>query len=198
MKKVKVVLSLLLIVLLSANMHVYSVGTDLYDLYVNESDEVIREEYFKSIESNDTEKQEVLLKIADERLEAEYQEYKLESINRDNMITPYVITGNESFYTIFDKGEFIYRYIDRLGKYGYSLSLHPKPDGPIFAYDWDYSDNANSWDIVVRRFADDYRWNYKNMDTMWKQYKCHYKYGLLKTPWNLEVDATTMNPITCN
>lgn len=78
------------------------------------------------------------------------------------------------------------------------MSLDPDPAGPIFAYNWTDYDLPNSWDIVVDKFVDDWRWDGKNMDIMDKQYACHYGYGLLKTPWNLEVDATSMNAITCN
>ena len=179
-RKLKIVSYLLLItILVSTNVYVFAAESpDYYEMYYDIPDLEIRDEYYEAIESNNIEKQEALLKIADERLEEELARYKKLQFR----ITPTVIRGNESFYTLFKSGKFIYRYISRLGKYGYSLSLDPDPAGPIFAYDWTYDDVPNSWNIVVRKFAKDPRWNYKNMDTMYKQYACHYKYGLLKTP----------------
>lgn len=192
-KNIKVVSWLLLIsILVSVNVCVYATdNSNFYDAYYDAPDEVIRDEYFNAVEISDIEKQEALLRIADERLEKDLERLK-------SQIRPTAITGNESFSTLFLSGSFIYRYIDRLESYGYSLSLDPDPDGPIFAYDWTDDDVPNSWDIVVSKFASKPKWNNKNMDTMYKQYACHYRYGLLKSPWNLEVDATSMNPITCN
>lgn len=71
-----------------------------------------------------------------------------------------------------------------------SLSLMPR-DGGI-----GNESQSGTWDTVKGRYGSSVKW--KNTAKMKEQYDCHFKYGMIKTPWNLEPSRTSVNFITCN
>lgn len=71
-----------------------------------------------------------------------------------------------------------------------SLSLMPR-DGGI-----GNEGSDRTWGTVYARFSPSSNW--KNTSVMRQQYNCHFWYGMIKTPWNLEPSKTSINPITCN
>lgn len=96
-----------------------------------------------------------------------------------------------SFQTFFKWG----KWINRSGVI--SLSLEPR-DGGIGS-----EGDDRTWGTVWRKFGNDTNWKkygsgvYKSME---KQYKCHFKYGMIKHPWNLEPSkkAEDISFWTCN
>lgn len=89
-----------------------------------------------------------------------------------------------TFSSFFKSGSWITR--DGL----ISLSLMPR-DGGIGNEGAD-----RTWNTVKTRFSSSSNW--KNTSVMQQQYNCHFWYGMIKTPWNLEPSRTSINPITCN
>lgn len=87
-------------------------------------------------------------------------------------------------------------YIQRDGVW--SLSLMPRAGGI------GNEGAARTWQPVYNQFSRTVPWSLyprTQVDqSMKKQYDCHYKYGMIKTPWNLELHklASNINSITCN
>lgn len=71
-----------------------------------------------------------------------------------------------------------------------SLSLMPR-DGGI-----GNESREGTWAHVKNVFSSSSKW--KNTAMMTEQYNCHFRYGMLKTPWNLEPHRTSINHVTCN
>lgn len=81
------------------------------------------------------------------------------------------------YYACFEKVE----WIERNGKW--SLSVYPifKSGG--------YSKDA-AFDFLKEFHLGDSHWNYRNVESMYNQFVCHYDWaGFLKKPWNLEPDT---------
>ncbi|MEH3088277.1 MAG: DUF2599 domain-containing protein [Microbacterium arborescens] len=89
-----------------------------------------------------------------------------------------------TFQTYFKAGQWITR--DGV----VSLSLMPR-DGGI-----GNESREGTWTMVKNVFSSSPKW--KNTAMMTEQYNCHFKYGMLKTPWNLEPHRTSINHVTCN
>lgn len=87
-------------------------------------------------------------------------------------------------------------WINRSGEW--SLSLMPRSPG-IGNQGLD-----RTWETVYNRFNTSSHWvPYKPQganESMRKQYACHYWYGMIKTPWNLEPHKRPgdVSSITCN
>ncbi|MGQ4548847.1 DUF2599 domain-containing protein [Dermabacteraceae bacterium P13077] len=95
---------------------------------------------------------------------------------------------------------FVYgKWINRRGVV--SLSLMPRRSGI------GNEGKIRTWNLVYNRFHRNSNWTGKGKrkaskvnESMKKQYLCHFKYGMLKTPWNLEPHkrAEDVSFITCN
>lgn len=102
------------------------------------------------------------------------------------------ILARAGFYTYFRSGS----WIKRNGIW--SLSVMPRSGG-IGNYGV-----SRTWSPVYAKFNGSSQWvKYKSRGanaSMYKQYKCHFKYGMLKTPWNLEPHKRTseVSWLTCN
>ncbi|MBD3689126.1 DUF2599 domain-containing protein [Nanchangia anserum] len=97
-----------------------------------------------------------------------------------------------TFGTYFQYG----KWINRGGVV--SLSLMPKSGG-IGNYG-----SVQTWNAVYQKFHLASQWTRHRATgvdaSMKKQYLCHFKYGMLKTPWNLEPHkkAADVSSINCN
>lgn len=79
----------------------------------------------------------------------------------------------------------------------WSLSLRPKNNlrytpGPHTVT------SKLAWGTIWRDYAGDKRWNYKNKDSMRRQFDCHVSNAKFKSYWNLEPSRSSSSPIHCN
>ena len=116
-------------------------------------------------------------------------EYKTHS--PEQTTTPYLLSPGE-FSWFFRYGKWITR------KKVVSLSLMPRSGGIGNEGD------TRTWNTVYKTFHNHPNWSrYRKNgadESMRKQYMCHFKYGMIKTPWNLEPSRkpSDVSWLTCN
>lgn len=140
-------------------------------------------QYMKAVQSGDQERQEELIQIADDLLDAYI------SGNNSNGIMP-LSSGTYNDYFEYSKW-----YADDRGdapENEYYLSVMPKSNSM-----WQEPNGAeNAWNRLYYMHGQSSHWY--NTASMEKQFLCHAHFaGGWKTPWNLEPWRTNVNPFTC-
>lgn len=143
--------------------------------------ERIQIEYSIAQEKGDIQKMEDLESIARIQLDELVEEVNSIKKSRGN----YDPDLENSYREYFKSGRWINREM-------WALSLNPKKVPTTSRQ------KAVAWDSVTYKHSDDRNWNYRNINIMKEQFLCHVRYGLAKTPWNIEPDKTSINPVTCN
>lgn len=137
----------------------------------------LQREYQIAVDKEDVEKQNLLIKEADEVLDKMIELADKLPVTRSN---PFGTT----YYSYFSKSIWIQRDLISLSIYPINLA-------------WPSSQIETAWQFIVERHSSDPQWD--NEKIMRKQFWCHVNLaGKIKTPWNIEPEKTSINPLTCN